>query len=346
MDGVSFVAGLPAGLDLTDPDCGVMNGVKTCTFAISGNIGVPDGAYAVRTTVTDDDGGATSAEVTITVEPENGVISFDTANPIALPVASPGGSSGPFAITVYASELFPDQAVVAAQPGEIGLADVSMILVPVGPGNPVNGSCTPDTPSGTGHDTLLPVTCQFADVSVSTYSLDVTVDGGYYTGSNDDVFTVFDPSLGFTTGGGWFYWPETGERTNFGYTMKYNKKRTNIQGSLLVIRHIPGAPEGFNNYRIKSNAIYGLALGDAGDPVFGWASFDGKATFKAPGADNEGNHEFTIYVEDHGEPGTGVDQFWLQTRGKDDNVIPDMSMPFPGASNTETIKGGNIVVPH
>ena len=46
--------------------------------------------------------------------------------------------------------------------------------------------------------------------------LQVTVDGGYYTGLSEDVLVIYDPSLGFTTGGGTFLWPETGEKTNFG----------------------------------------------------------------------------------------------------------------------------------
>ena len=69
----------------------------------------------------------------------------------------------------------------------------------------------------------------------------------YYAGSDEDVFTVYDPSLGFITGGGWFYWPDTcsrdnpededcngvylGDKTNFGFNLKYNKKRKNALGS-------------------------------------------------------------------------------------------------------------------
>ena len=220
-------------------------------------------------------------------------------------------------------------------------------LTPVGPGGPIGpiASCSDEDNDSSGYAEVLTFTCNFDAVPVNTYSVDVSINGGFYSGSNDDVLTVYDPSLGFTTGGGWFYWPGTTEKTNFGYTMKYNKKRTNIKGSLLVIRHIAGAPDDANKWRIKSNAIEGLSLGEDGVPVFGWAVFSGKATYKAPGVDNEGNHEFTVYVEDHGEPGSS-DQFWLQTRDKNDNVIPYLSMPFPGAGNTETLEGGNIVVPH
>jgi hypothetical protein len=44
------------------------------------------------------------------------------------------------------------------------------------------------------------------------------------------------------TGGGWFYWPGTTDRTNFGFTMKYNRRGTRVQGNLLIIRHGRGFP--------------------------------------------------------------------------------------------------------
>lgn len=46
-----------------------------------------------------------------------------------------------------------------------------------------------------------------------------------------------------------------GLKTNFGYTMKYNKKGTNIQGSFLLITHLSDG----SIIRMKSNALYGLA---------------------------------------------------------------------------------------
>jgi hypothetical protein len=178
----------------------------------------------------------------------------------------------------------------------------------------------------------------------------VTVDGGYYTGAGEDVFLVFDPSLGFTTGGGWFYWPGTADRTNFGFTMQYNQgssrgkgkgvkdKEPKAQGSLLFIRHLDDG----TLWRLKSNAIDGMALSEDG-----WASFLGKATYREPGwEESEGNYDFLVYVEDHGTPGAGVDQFWIQTFDPTDTLVPDLSMMEPAPDNTVTIEGGNIVVPH
>ena len=66
------------------------------------------------------------------------------------------------------------------------------------------------------------------------------------------MLVVYDPSLGFTTGGGWFIWPDgSGDKTNFGYTMKYNKKATDQDqpgqmGSWgIASRGHPGPTSGF-----------------------------------------------------------------------------------------------------
>jgi hypothetical protein len=122
---------------------------------------------------------------------------------------------------------------------------------------------------------------------------------------------------------------------------KYNKKGEKVKGSLLLIRHL----ENGSIYAVKSNALYGLALGEGDD--YGWATFSGKATYLEPGMPvPEGNHEFVFYVEDYGEPGSGADQVWLEMHDKVGNEIPALSMPRPAIDNTTTISGGNIVVPH
>jgi hypothetical protein len=312
---------------------------------MSGAIGEPDADYNVDVYVNDGALDSKTERATISVDPEDSVVAFDGDNAVSVQVASDGGNSGAFSLTVHVKELIPDVAAPgAALPGNIGLAVVSMSLVPVGPGSPVIGNCTPDKTdvTGTSYADTLHVTCAFDDVPVNAYSVQVTVNSaGYYIGSGEDVLVVYDPSLGFTTGGFKFAWPGTGDRTTGGYTMKYNKKQTKVQGSLLLIRHLPDGTK----YRIKSNALYGLALGDGSG--FGWASFSGKSTYLEPGwTDAMGNHQFVVYVEDHGEPGTGVDQFWLEVKDKDGNILDGLSMDRPATSNIETLTGGNIVVPH
>jgi len=265
------------------------------------------------------------------------------APPVAVQVAETGGNSEAFSLTVDVTEAIPDMGLLA-YPGDISLAEVSMILMPVGPGSPAEPTPCSLEVVGTGYDAILTATCDFNDVAVNTYAVQVTVDGGYYTGSGEDVVVIYDPSLGFTTGGGTFVWPGTEDKTNFGYTMKYNKKATNIKGNLLLVRHLQDG----TIYRVKSNALYGLALGESedGGETFGWASFSGKSTYLEPGWNEPiGNHEFITYVEDHGEPGKNIDRIWIKIMNQG-NTIDVMSMDDPGTNYAVVINGGNIVVPH
>ncbi len=337
-------AGLPEGLSVDGTPCGV-----PCTLTITGT--VTDGAGTYDATITLDDGtDTTDVAVTITVEPEDATVTFGPDNPLAVRVDEDGGT-GTVELAVALRETTPDLPDQAAAPGDIANAQVSVTLVPVGPGSPVEGVCAAGAPAATGYDAALPVSCTFTDVPVNTYTVSVEVDGGYYTGGAEDVVTVYDPSLGFTTGGGWFYWPGTadpdtgylGDRTNFGYTMKYNKKATSVKGSLLMIRHLPDG----SIYRIKSNALDGLALGQDPSVPMGWATFSGKATYLDPTmVEPVGNHRFVVYVEDRDEPGTGVDRFWIEVHDKAGDVIDESSFPHDATDHAVELGGGNIVAPH
>jgi hypothetical protein len=194
-------------------------------------------------------------------------------------------------------------------------------------------------------------------LSVETYAASISLDNEWFKASSaEDVLVIYDPSLGFTTGGGWFYWPEgtsnpelEGAKTNFGFTMKYNKKGTNVQGSFLLIAHLPDG----SIVRIKSNAVYGLAIINKTYP--GIASFSGKCVYSRVDADGNtlveaGNQDFTVYVKDMDEPGVGTDVFWFNTK----LTVADED-PFSLDSDTDNmvdeveyvqLVGGNIVVPH
>ncbi|MHC4063753.1 MAG: SdrD B-like domain-containing protein [Planctomycetota bacterium] len=352
VDGGGFAAGLPDFYSLGFDSCSVVGNTNTCTWTLSGLTGVPAGVYTIRTTFDDDDGAETSVDITITVFPEDATVIFDQNNPVGVQVEEDGGDSGPFSLTVFVMETLPDlSATLPAAPGDISLAGVSMTLQPIGPGGSVAGTCTPMGVVGTGYDAILTVTCDFDDVEVNTYSAMATVTGGYYTGSGEDVVTIFDPSLGFTTGGGWFYWPGTddpsigypGDKTNVGFDVKYKRRGRGAKGNLLMIRHLPDG----SKFRVKSNAMDALALGEVGGAhPYAWASFTGKATYLEPGwTDPIGNYEFIAYVEDHGTPGAGADRFWIEVIDRDGFVVSASSLAEPAPANAETIEGGNIVVP-
>jgi YD repeat-containing protein len=331
---------LPVGINSTR-NCTPGNGGTSCQWTLDGQVQSGAGTYDVTVTVNDGEL-EHSAQASFIVEVENASAAFSDDNPVAVQVASAGGNSGEFGLTVQVSETWPDLPDDQPGAGDISHAVVSMVLMPVGPGNPVQGDCQKGLVSGEGYDAVLPATCTFDGVPVNTYAAVVSISGDYYVGGSQEVLTVYDPSLGFATGGGWFYWPGEGDKTNFGFTMIYGKKGENVKGSLLLIRHLADG----TIYRVKSNALYGLSLGEGTEGQFGWASFSGKCTYLEPGwPEPEGNYEFIAYVEDRNEPGTGVDRFWLKI-DKQGSTIGEMSMPQPASENTVNLNGGNIVVPH
>jgi hypothetical protein len=128
-------------------------------------------------------------------------------NPIAIQVASPGGAAPLFSITVTISQANDGHD---GDLGLIDLGDLSFSLKPVG------GGSGPAIAGSEVSDGVFKFDIP-AGLAVETYSLEVTLDNEYFTAPKlEDVLVVYDPSLGFTTGGGWFYWPGTGEKTNFG----------------------------------------------------------------------------------------------------------------------------------
>jgi hypothetical protein len=333
-NGGSPVAGLPSGLLFSGPACDSIR----CSWSLSGAADVAQGLYVITFTIEDGDGGFFDESVMISVEPEDATCEFEENNVVAVEVTRDGsGTSVLFNLIVGVKKTEPD-LLTYSDAGDINRARVTLSLEPVGPGLPVSTSCTL---SGTGieYDAVKTVTCQFNEIPVNAYAVTAIIDGDYYTGNCENVLVVYDPSLGFTTGGGWFYWPGTEDKTNVGYTIRYNKKDTTIEGNLLMIRH--HEEDGIETiYRVKSDTLYGLALGQDTSVPMGWASFSGKSTYFAPGMEQpEDNHAFLVYVEDHDEPGAGKDEFWIQIDG-------GISMNSRSGDNTEQLSGGNIVVPH
>lgn len=321
----------------------------------------------------------------LTVQPEDASAELDGDNPVAVQVPGDGEDSGPFSLHFAAWETLPDfPHTGTAEFGDLNNAQGFMTLNPVGPGGPITVLCgkTPPLPvyPGEGYGQVILFECVFDGVPVNTYEILAEVDGLsdttiYYTGFDEGVIVVYDPSLGFITGGGWLYWPGTddpsltecgpdgyaGDKTNFGFSVKYNKgKKMRPQGSILVIRHtVDALCLGAGNYKVKSNALDGLAIGDGedADGDYGWASLSGKSTFRLPNLEIEGNHPFLLYVEDHGEQGCNqdpTDEFWIEVKDGDGNVVLEINGPDSDPAgedaatdgDDEPIECGNIIVPH
>ncbi len=343
-------AGLPAGLSFAADGCeNFVDYTQSCSWTVSGVAGVPAGQYAITATVSDGDGGSGAAGFTLNVSPEDAILQFDAANPVAVKVDAPGSNtSQPFSLVVAVEELEPDVAAYLAAAGDISLAQAAITLEPVGPGGPVSGDCTAVMAgSGDSYDDVLTATCAFDDAPVNSYHVALSLTGGYYTGQAEETIVVYDPSLGFTTGGGWFYWPGSedpntgypGDWTSFGYTMKYNWTGTKVQGSLFLIRYLPDG----SMYMLKSGVVDGLSVGDASS--FEWAGFSGAASYLEPGwLWLDDGYAFTFYVEDDDGWFFEDDRVWLEVRDSNGAVVPALSMARPATVNATLVDGGNVAV--
>jgi hypothetical protein len=314
---------------------------NTAQYTYTVSLAAP-GPYNVKATFTSTNGNFANSDDTeqLAVTKEDATITYPDANPAALQVSAPGGTlaANALSLIVKVQEKSPDLAAATAAAGDIANAGLTVALSPIGGGSNVNLSCT-SAVTGSGYAGIKTFTCKnTAALAVNTYEVIVNVTGNYYTAMTyTDGFTVYDPSLGFATGGGSFLLD--GERVTFGFTMKYLKNGTNLQGNLIVVRHRADG----TTVRLKSNSLEGLAITQAG--TCGVASFSGKATYTRWDAATQayvttGNTQFTAYAEDCNNPGTGPDAFWLTSGGS------LLSMPGTAAANKATLSGGNIAVPH
>jgi uncharacterized protein YjbI with pentapeptide repeats len=287
---------------------------------------------------------------TYTVTKEAAAITFDMQNQVSVKVITSGGGNAAFTWQARITQSND------GNPGNLACIDKSNITLnfsAVGSGGGWTGTATDFDPE-TG---LATFKVPEGVLGVETYTARATVISSCYLVSPaEEVLVIYDPSLGFTTGGGWFYWPAgtanpelAGVKTTFGFTMKYNKKGTGVQGSFLLIAHLDDG----SIIRIKSNAINGLAILQTTYP--GIASFSGKSVYSRVDADGNvlveaGNQDFTVYVQDMNEPGSGTDLFWFNT-----NLTIAGEAPFSLDSNSNSkvdgseyvpLGGGNIVVPH
>jgi hypothetical protein len=243
----------------------------------------------------------------------------------------------------YLSSALPN-----APSGQTGLKNAYPIptsLVRISNGNTF-GSCTPalisysivDADTDTAY-------CSIANVPMDTYEIDAIIGGEYFVGDGVGAIVVFDPALGFITGGGW-YTTDQG-RLNFGFNAKYLKSGQ-IQGSLLTILH---RAEG--NYMLKSNAMGSLTVTKDSSGTFWTAVLKGKATYQVPssqpalacGLNKCGGYTWTLYVEDRQEPGSGFDRYWLEVMDPNNVVVQKLSLPQLPAPNAKVIDHGNIQVP-
>jgi uncharacterized repeat protein (TIGR01451 family) len=247
----------------------------------------------------------------------------------------------------YLSQAFP--------PGLANAKPITVVISSVS--NGATFSCSPaaaDTTYVSGDPDTATAHCTIPNVPVDVYDVVATIGGNYFQGGGESALDVYNPSLGFTTGGG-TYTDDNGNRVNFGFTAKVLKSGQ-VQGSMLTVVHTPKGV-----YTLKSNSMGALAISSVNDssgkPLYWTATFTGKATYGVPpsqpplycGDRKCGGYTWTVYVEDRKEPGTGSDKYWIQAKDPNTPGTPLLTLisiaGTPANVYAKTIDGGNIQVP-
>jgi len=287
----------------------VTSGSATLPYTIP----LAQGSYPIVATYSSSSPGTGSVgSGTLTVAKEDAVVTPLDTNPTSVKVNSPGGTAGPITLCAAINEASD------GSPGDISLATpVTFTLTPVAPGTTITRTATT---SGGGVGGTLTACVTLSNVPVNVYDVGINVGGSYYTGSAGAVLAVYDPSLGFVTGGGTIF--HNGVKANFGFNVKY-KSNGVAQGDLLYIECRPTSL-----VKLKSTAMQSLSI------VGNTGVFIGKATLNGVG-----NYTFRATVVDNGEPGSS-DQFGLRVTAPSGAIIPGLTF------DPITLSGGNIQVPH
>ena len=293
---------------------------------------------------------ATTASLTVTKEDASIVYSADNSTAMKVTTSGEPLAANGLSLQLGVKETEPD----AAGTGTAGIGSnipgvtVAVSLLPIGPGSVYALTCTATGTTGTGYAATRNFTCTNpAALPVNVYVVQATLTSAYYQATQyEDVVTVYDPVAGFVTGGGTFR--IDGDLVRFGINLKYKSNAkgssTVTQGSVFAVRHHANGRKS----RFESNSINSaVAIGEDLTVPMGWAVLAGKSTYTTWDAATSsevtlGGQPFTVYVEDRGEPGAGVDRVWMGGPGV---------LALPGTLATAktsgvTLTGGNVAVPH
>jgi len=155
--------------------------------------------------------------------------------------------------------------------------------------------------------------------------------------------------------------PTPGRKNNFGFTVKYNKKGTNLQGSInTIVRSAVGLDSqpcstshpGFNTcvYQVKGNSMTTLTV-NTSNPKSGTATFVGKANVQdvtnpnVPPMSLDGGTTFQVQMTDNGTPGTAdTISFQVNASSNKGGGLWYSSNFVGGVTVQQLIAGGNLTV--
>ena len=213
---------------------------------------------------------------------------------------------------------------------------------------PVGLVSSSDTKTGTS-------TCDWtADIGTADskqFTIGIKVTGpryDRYSSTDHAVVTVSKPINSMITGGGFLVNQSsagqmagaTGQRTNFGFNVKYNNAKTNLQGNINTI-----VRNGSKVYQIKGNSMTSLSTNTTSSPKA--ATFQGKASIQditnpLNPVSVDGNATLKVTMSDYGEPGSS-DKIGITVWNKSGGTW--FSSKWSGTATLEQpLDGGNLVV--
>jgi subtilisin family serine protease len=286
------------------------SGVATTSYLVN----LPAGPYTITAAFVSTNAAflSNSNSGTLTVLREDADVTPALANPFAVKVNTAGGTGGPVTLCFDMNEVSDGSA------GDTNnITSVTVSVIPIGTGSAVSAGTAVLSGGGVGATRTACVTLN--NVPVNVYDVTLTINGNFYQGTGTTVLTVYDPSLGFVTGGGSLI--HNGYKASIGVNIKYLKSG-NAQGALLYIEHRPTG-----DVVVKSNAIGTMAI------VANEAMPTGKATLSGAG-----NHSFIGRIIDNGEPGS-TDRFGLRVTSPSGSILIDLTF------DPIQLTGGNFSVP-
>jgi len=293
-DKVSLVAVVgPSGTSFSGSLQFQVGGANACTVPVTGG-----GAYTCSYTITQAAGtfpiaatltpngssaqGSTGSNV-LTVTREDATIAPATNNPAIVQVSAPGGTAG--LITLQGML----QQAADGSLGDISQAAVTVTLLPA-----VAGGASIICPA-TNTQGALSATCP--NVPVDAYTVQWSIGGNYFQGPIvNSVLAVYDPSLGFVTGGGSV--SNNGVPADFAISVKYMKNGT-LNGGITYVEH-----RATGDVTVSSTVLSSMSLVGTTAIILGQTTVNGAA-----------GYTMQLSVTDNGSPGINRDTFGLQVTG-------------------------------
>jgi parallel beta-helix repeat protein len=256
------------------PDAGTIPGglefvgspqVGTGTWILRGIADLAPGTYVCVVTVYDEDGGSTDVDITLNVQQEDALVTYNGPEFVSTPSVRDNVAVVELrAIIQDVTAVYPGSDL---ESGDITCANVTFVIRTGSDDIIIEEDVTVDLLDS---DPMTGIASCLWEVDLGTSDCEIFMVGiivdGYYTrdsSADNTIITVSKPVENSVTGGGYLinessggiFAGDTDLKTNFGFNVKFNKKLTNLQGRVNIIIR-----QGDRVYQIKTNAMWSLVV--------------------------------------------------------------------------------------